>query len=705
MLRNLTYYLLVCCLFFASDALAGRTKRAFNNLQIYNYFAAKKQFEKMRKRKPAAASFGLSIIYQRTDNPFHNLDSAYNYAFACRKYFEKLSEKNKEKMLEYKIHAKAIDSLFHLICQKAFQKALDSNDVSYYAHFISHFSDAPQRIEAISKRNELAFQQARSMLTSDALCRYTETYPDAEQVPLALQLFEKLLYAEHTKNGSLEEYIFFASEYPNSPYKSRAEDEIFNLFTREGSIEKYAEFIKQFPDNPNTDIAWRNIYALYTSSFTREKILSFKNAYPHFPFMQELESDLILADMEFFPVTKDSLWGFIDANGVQHIKPAFSAVSNFSEGIAVVSKNMKKGYINKKGAYIVAPVFDDAEPFVHNYAVVMRDDKYGAIDKTGKLVVPPVYDYIGEYRDSLFAAEKDEKYGYVGAKGKTAIPFIYDAAGDFENGYAYVQIADKKGIINKKGINVLRCEYDWIDNMQQGLIRVIKDGQFGVLNVQGDTIVPIAYAYIGPFRNNRAMLAENDKYGFVPASGKKIIAAEFSFDHAAKEWGDFQNGYALFKQKNKFGLIDTNGKKVLEPKYDLIGKAGQNKFVPVLQKDKWTYVSLSAKQAPGGKFEQAGGFSEHGLALVKIKDVYHLLHEKGHIITEEGYEKIEWKGHTIFVMRNGMYGLLDNKGKELLKPIYKSLHMLNEYLVRAETDEGYIYINLSLEKIIWPHGE
>src|SRR5688500_18532773 len=65
-------------LLISPDASAGRIRKGFRALEIHNYFEARRLFEKSLKRETAAASYGLSIIYQRNDNPFHNLDSAYS---------------------------------------------------------------------------------------------------------------------------------------------------------------------------------------------------------------------------------------------------------------------------------------------------------------------------------------------------------------------------------------------------------------------------------------------------------------------------------------------------------------------------------------------------------------------------------------------------------------------------------------------------
>jgi hypothetical protein len=694
------YIALFIFILFSICVFANKLEKAYRDLSIYNYFSAKHRFEKLLKRKNSAASFGLSNIFYRNDNPFHNLDSAFTYIIKSKEAYEILKEKEKIKLKTLHIDSASIDSLFHLICQKKFKLVADSADVEFYNQFIVLFKSAPQLTDAINKRNELAFLNAKKSNSSDALCRFTETYPDASQVHEALQLYEKLLFAEETKSETLSEYVKFLENYPDNKNRIIAEEKIFMLSTKDGKLKSYLDFIIKYPKNQNVNTAWRNVYLLYTKEFSKEKIMDFIKIYPNYPFMNELNEDIKLSVISFYPIKKNNLWGFINEEGEVLIEPAYQWTSNFKEGFAIIQLNHKKGFINKRGENVIPPVFDDAENFNKGFAVVIRDDFYGLIDKTGKIVVPVKYNYLGELSDSLLLAEKDGKYGYLDEKGNTAIPFIYDAAGDFKNKFAYVKITEKMGIINQNGINVLRCEYDWIENFNNGIARVKKEDKFGILNSNADTILPIEYSYIGSFKNGLALIAQNNKYGYVNSNGKITIPIEFVFDNTTKEWADFNNGLAVFKQKNKFGLIDSTAKKIIEAKYDVIGNVGKNKWVPVLQKDKWIYLSLSKKQAPTGKFDYATPFNEQGFAIVKQKDLFYLINEKVEFITQSGFEKIELRQGFIQVLLNNKYGILSQNMEELAPIEYEQLEWIDNFIVKAKKENFIFYINLKNKKNI-----
>ena len=52
-------------IFLAGSLSAGKLDKAFEALQVYNYFKAKALFEKSYKKDTAGAGYGLSIIFLR----------------------------------------------------------------------------------------------------------------------------------------------------------------------------------------------------------------------------------------------------------------------------------------------------------------------------------------------------------------------------------------------------------------------------------------------------------------------------------------------------------------------------------------------------------------------------------------------------------------------------------------------------------------
>ena len=83
--------LILLCISY--NGVAGKISKAYEALKSYNYFEAKRLFDKSLKKETAPAAYGLSNIYFRQDNPFFNIDSAYFYITLSEKKFEALSKK------------------------------------------------------------------------------------------------------------------------------------------------------------------------------------------------------------------------------------------------------------------------------------------------------------------------------------------------------------------------------------------------------------------------------------------------------------------------------------------------------------------------------------------------------------------------------------------------------------------------------------
>lgn len=118
MRRKLLTILLLMLL--APAAFAGRIERGFEALRIYNYFKAKQLFEKSLKKAPAGASYGLSIIYYRTDNPFSNIDSAYAFILRSEKSFATVKRREFKMLAGLGITGPAVHSMKDSVHQKAF---------------------------------------------------------------------------------------------------------------------------------------------------------------------------------------------------------------------------------------------------------------------------------------------------------------------------------------------------------------------------------------------------------------------------------------------------------------------------------------------------------------------------------------------------------------------------------------------------------
>ena len=254
--KILLLFVLACC---TAIIKANSISKAFSALKIYDYFEAKQLFEKAMKSETAAASYGLSIIYLRTDNHFSNIDSAYKFIFQSDSVFQTITLKDKTAYLKYNVCQKSIDSVEKAVHAKAFEVYKSKNSIPELEKFIAHYGSAPQISEAIDLRNSIAYHDALKTDTYQAYQLFMEKYPRSKEVPEAKEKYTFRFFQESTKNNTIKEYETYLEHVPHTPFLNEVENSIYTLSTANGKIKEYHNFIKKYPKNHNVATAWHNI--------------------------------------------------------------------------------------------------------------------------------------------------------------------------------------------------------------------------------------------------------------------------------------------------------------------------------------------------------------------------------------------------------------------------------------------------------------
>ncbi|MEH0153944.1 WG repeat-containing protein [Limibacter armeniacum] len=114
---------------------------------------------------------------------------------------------------------------------------------------------------------------------------------------------------------------------------------------------------------------------------------------------------------------------------------------------------------------------------------------------------------------------------------------------------------------------------------------------------------------------------------------------------------------------------------------------GQDNLVPLFSEDKqqygYVYEHDSLSYIIDAKYEKASGF-DNGKAVVKTDEGYLIIDERGRKLTRKPYDYIGWSndlegtlptfyhGELMAFQQDGYWGLLNSKGKEVIKPLYHS---------------------------------
>lgn len=685
--------LCVVMLNIASFSYAGSIESAFKALQQYNYFEAKKQFEKSLKKYKSAANYGLAVIYSRNDNPFFQLDSAYNKIVNAEKTYGATTEKLKAKLKIYRFDYQAIDSVRTKISTQFYQIALQNPSEAGFNLFQEKHPWSQHKFAAVHKRDSIALLAAYESNHSKGFDGFLKKYPESEYKQEALNEFNRLKYKEETIPNNVASYLSFMKLFPSNSYVGDAQDQIFNLTTKANKVADYKAFIETYPNNRNVDQAWRTLYQLYMSDYSTERFDKFQTEFPAYPFKDELAKDRKLSQETLIPYKDNGSFGWMDLNGKIVIPAQYGTVGFFKEGLAWAERNGKYGFVNKANEVLIPFKYSSANDFDKGRAIVELDDLFGIIDRSGTFIIPPKFKDIGQYAEGLIYAVEDSLYGFFDGFGFPRIPAQYDEAFSFYQGKAKVNYKGYEAYIDDYGAYVIRPLYTEINLYADSLI-VAEDGDYyKIANYAGkplENLMPIDD--IGVLKNNRCLFFYDGMIGYLNEKGQVVIQPNYEEFTNVKAEGEFVGNYAKVSKKEKFGIIDRDGKVVIPITYPVLGKVGT--FIAFEKAGKWGFIDLANRVVIQPTYEYAESFSG-GLGIVQLLTLRGAINSKGQIVIPLEHTTIKQLDDTHFIVSLGAkYGIYTNKG-ELVVPLeYGNIRKVQDdfYILSKGQEMHYFYV-------------
>ncbi len=685
-------------LLFSVNVFAGKIDKAYEALSVYDYFKAKSLFEELLEKEPTACTYGLSLIYYRNDNPFHNLDSAYTYVLLVEDNYSEIGRRKKEELLKFSIDSTHISDLKNNIVSAFWDGVKGSNSVPQLTSFIKRFPDFHDISNVMLMRNDLAFAIADSINTFQSFREFYTSYPNDPRAAKAKSAYEQMLFDEKTESKTLQSYIDFVLIYPDNSHVKEANDNIYLLSTEKQTAKSFKWFIDNFPNNPNVPEAWEKLFVLSFTDFNDREIHNFIQNNHDFPFPEMLSEARVLRDLELFQVSKRGKWGFINSKGEMKIHPNYEFENDFSNEIALVANEEFIGYINKNDNQIIDFIYDDGSDFIEGVAHVVKGDSIALIDKLGRKILGFEYSYISDAVDGVILAKRksDGKYIYFDTKGQRIFgdkEFFY--AGVFSNGTAIVGDSLYFGAINSKGVEVIDKVYLSIISDEENRFRVKnKNSRFGLITLpEQDTIIPFWYDYIGELSDGIYAVFTKDKYGYKKSDGSNLTEIKFIRfkDDVIKT--KFKGGFALTLKRNKYGAIDSLGKKVFPNIFDAIGDVVDFP-VPCSKRGKWGYVTKKVSLWSPYEYDYAGAFID-GVAIVSKKGKYGVINKKKKNVISFKYDKLSiFKDDYYLAKENSFYGILAKDGSVIIPFYYSKIEVYDGSLLRLSLFGEYHYYNI-----------
>ena len=244
-----------------------------------------------------------------------------------------------------------------------------------------------------------------------------------------------------------------------------------------------------------------------------------------------------------YPIKVDGLYGFIDATGRVVIKPQYSDVRDFTEGVAPVQVSRRCGYIDHTGTFAIAATFVQGGRFKGGLAAVMdQDGDWGYIDKTGRYVIKPQFTEAHDFSERLAAVEKGGRWGFIDTTGRFVISPRFTDADNFGEGMAPAVKGDLEtglwGYVDRTGSWVIEPSYGDALPFSPGLAAAITDQSslapavgtngWGYIDKTGKFVIQPQFTSADPFAGSLAKVTFPDegttkgKEAYIDTSGKVV---------------------------------------------------------------------------------------------------------------------------------------------------------------------------------------
>jgi hypothetical protein len=625
--RAVIYYFLLTIV-GTLNLKASKIEDAFEALRIFDYFKAKKLFHsQLKKDNKAPAAFGLATIFYRSDNPFHNNDSASKYITIAGNYLGKT-------LCEYNLSGFTIDSttVFQLadsIASKAFDKASQSNSIFQLERFIleNPYASLKKKNAALFLRDEISFQQCNAYNTIDSTKATMLRFPESYFYYDLTLLLDKQVFDLETSLKTPSQLIAFIAKHPSNKFLDQAMDELFDLYKKSKTISELDYYVKNYPKSHFINEAWKLLYALSVKSYNTNELQAFVQKYPSFPFKASINKEIELNTKVLIPVNHEDYTGFIDTSGRFVIPAMYDAATPFQEGLSVVVKNDTSYFVNKENENVFNTFYSEAYPFINGIAPVNIGGQWFLINRQGQKTNGP-FEELSEQSENIYVVKQNNKYGAIDIYGNYIIQPQLDKIGDFKNGAAYYISNGHYGFLRKNGTSS-HARYQWISDFDENKLAIVKlNNAYGITNFSDSLILSPKYDLIVKAKNNVFILVKNNKYGFFHGSG--CFLSEIDYDFRKELSADFYTNGKLFKliKKNKQALMDPNGKLTIDyGTFEEVNFA-QDNLIRIKRNGKYGFVDRKLAQVVPAKYVSATDFN-NGISVVSLKKEMMLINSKG----------------------------------------------------------------------------
>lgn len=667
---------------YSATAQTGNIKRALRLQEKRKLEKAEGQVNKAFKKDAILPAAIYAKAKLQFDTAFHNynIDSAYFTLLEAREYFGQLEEKEMEKHAKIGVDLVAIDHFKREIEGAAFDRAKQENTEERLNYFLKTFPNSNNEADAIKIRDSLAYQTARQENTYTSYEEFMSKYPEAMQYDDAKKRYEQLYFIKSTADGKLISYQKFLQMHSTTPYRNEAERNIYEISTADNEAQSYIAFMDKYPKSKWVKKARRLLY----------HVLKDNNSIDEFPnkWMTDSLSTVIKYDTigPLVPVYKAGKYGFVDLKDSQIIKSAYTNINTelLCHVLDTDFFQSDEGIIARNGSIILPGYKDEVEEMGSGFLKVKYHNSYKVFHKSGWQAVSGYWDDIKLLNNRYLAYKSENKWGLMSVAGRMIAKPNFDNI--FTQGQFFVFEDDEKFDVLNAAKLALAADQNPINfNAIHTDFELLEGSKIWLQSPFGEMVLDELLNEIVPFNQqkikilNKAIIVEGRENiqlftdQFKLKAEKKSDRIKYNDEYLGIK---VEGGWELYSFLD-FTLIDT---------FDSLAFYG-SKFMTALKPDtSIVYFAEKTKiimdDISGIRLLTSSGSSQYLAINFKNKKKTYYYDMFGNFVVSENFDEINPIGKEYLVIsEKGKKGVINNKGKLLLKPRYDAV---------ANYSNGYI---------------
>ncbi len=511
-------------------------------------------------------------------------------------------------------------------------------------------------------------------------------------------------FAEAKRINTPDSYNSFLNSHPNSTHAQRAlivRDSIaFFSAVMENTSHSYQAFIDQYPKSIYVEIAQDNFYEVQFNELTGDESLAsyleFVEVNINSPLRPAAEKKIFEIVTE--PNTKESFDIFIRTypeNAM--IDSAWRQL--YQSSMDTMNRLTLRRFKNKYPDYpYQKELLQDIAYIDSVFLPFKKGDLFGFMNTAGITMIPLGYQQVSEFSEGLSVVAKDGKFGVIDKHNRVRIPFKFDAISDFISGRAIVEQNGLQGMIHRNGGFVFECKFDDMGTLSDGLIYASDGEKFGYYDVTGFLRIPMKFSDAYDFSNGVAKVEVDGLAAYIDIYGGYVVPPAF------EEIRMFSDSLYIYEQDGFYGFSNRFGKSVIEPRYDKIGEL-HNDFAVASIDGEIVYLNGGGQVIVQNDLEEFPNFMSraeflNGEAIAMKDGMYGKIDKKGREVIKFQYENLGTGAYIFAFKKNGQWGVMNTSKKIIVPAKYASIMIHDEAYIIANTEFGEGVLSINNEEII-----